>query len=1074
MIEDNVTIKAIAVANGYATSDVVTFTYKVPKFIISYDANGGINGPLSQVKKYGLNLTLSTDTPTRTGFEFNGWAKTADGTVVAYRPGDIYSSEESINLFALWSKADIVYPTVSVKEAEDITTTSARLAGVIDDDGGDSIINRHIVYFEKNNPNAIYTVNADSNFEAIVANLKESTEYWFYATANNSKGYGDSVIGKFKTLNGDNTVPSEFTIISKNITVKPGTATALSYKILPTAAKNKNVIWSSSDESIATVSNDGVITGIKEGIATITGITEVGRLSQICTINVKDASKENVIDLSEWNMVTNTSNKTSNGWNLSTKASDKEGGNIQRAISYLTRWDGPVYESDDEYPALDANDGEFKEICNPLYHVQDIVFIPKRKNSLDNNAIKDAIVKYGAVHASYYSNTSLYNETATTYYSPYASGSGHAVAIVGWDDEYSATNFVRTPAGNGAFICKNSYGTEKGDNGYFYISYYDAGLGIKSFSAAYSGIEDANNYSKIYQYDPLGPTVARNFGAGERLLCANIFPSENDTGIVSDEELAAISFYTVDPGVQCKIYVVENYNKSSDLVNLNNPVINRTIQDAGYHTIKLDTPITISKGNRFAIVVEVINPSGAKQYIEQPFSHYTNANGNANESFFSVDGILWIDVAETQDYKSSNMCIKAFTNTSNTSIMSLNAIDNENRVYSEKATYSVADVLQSGGILNTDFIETTHSLALMSVDIVSEEEIGEEDIIPSIDVGGDIDYLDGGTLPIRYDLRNNNETTTVKNQGEFFNCWAFANIAALESSILKKLNNNIDGGDLDGSIGNEASVTQISFDETDVLIAKNAEKKLTIQTEPINAESSITFVSSDNLVVSVDTGGKIKGVGLGTATITAYCNGLTAECTVMVTAGSAVQSVELSDSEITAEKGKSLLLNYSIYPSDVVNPNVIWKSSNETVCSINENGVITLNSVGTATITVLTEDGQKSDTCQITVRNTDMPCLLTITNNTLQKYRDYLFGQIDIQINNYESKTSAVLYAAIYDSVGKLISLQSKEVNMVYGERSETFEFDLENITSITGEVKIFLWDGKIIKPLSNSTSATW
>lgn len=1082
-IADSITIKAIAIANGYVASDVATFIYKVPKFTVSYDANGGIGGPLSQTKKYGLDLVLSSDVPTRTGFNFNGWTKEANGTIAAYKPGDTYSSEESINLFALWNRIDIAYPTVSVKDAEDITATSAKLSGVVEDNGGDTITNRHIVYFEKNNPDATYTVNVNSNFEAVVSNLKEDTEYWFYAAANNSKGYGESVISKFTTLSTSDAAPSEFSITSKNVSVIVGSSTSLSYKVLPIDAKNKNIIWLSSDESIATVSNDGVITGNKKGTVTITGTTEVGRIVQSCTVNVLESDTRDSIDLSEWNMVTNTSNKTTNGWNLSTKASAQKGGNIQRAVSYLTRWDGPVYEKDDAYPALDADDGELKEIGTPVYHVQDIVFIPKRKTALDNDYIKNAIVKYGAVHSSYYSNSSCYNADYTTHYNPtYGAGQGHAVAIVGWDDEYSANNFVRKPKSDGAFICKNSYGLEKGDGGFFYISYYDASLGIKSFSAAYSGVEDTNNYSKIYQYDPLGPTVAHTFGASDRLLCANVFPAENDGGVASDEELAAVSFYTVDPGVQCKVYVIEDYRESKDLKNINNPVINKTIKDAGYHTIKLDSPITISKGHRFAVVVEIINPSGAKQYVEQPYkgkngtnNYYINAKGNARESFYSIDSTRWIDVADTEDYKSTNMCIKAFTNAKNTNsyAKSLNVIDNENRVYSEQTIYSVDDVLQSGGIFNDDFIESTQTISLMSMDLTNNDS-AEEDIIPSIDIGDDVDYLDGGTLPVKYDLRNANEITAVKNQGKFFNCWAFASIAALESSILKKLNSNTDGGELDGSIGNNVSATNISFSETDIILAKNSQKQLSLQIEPSNAENAVTFISSDNSVVSVDTGGKIKGVGIGKAKVTAYCNDLMTECNVVVTSGAAVQSINLLKKEIVSETGKKLLIDYNIYPLDASNTKVMWQSSNTNVCSVNSNGVVTLNSPGMAVITAITEDGNKTDDCQITVRDANVPCVLTITESTLKKYREYLFGQIDVKLNNYQSATSGMLYVAIYDDSNKLISIQTKEMDIDYGEYNYKFEFDLENITPTTGKVRVFFWNKDILKPLANTEATNW
>ena len=53
---------------------------------------------------------------------------------------------------------------------------------------------------------------------------------------------------------------------------------------------------------------------------------------------------------------------------------------------------------------------------------------------------------------------------------------GHAVLIIGWDDNYSKENFaegIHKPDNNGAYICLNSYGKDYGKNGTFYVSYED-------------------------------------------------------------------------------------------------------------------------------------------------------------------------------------------------------------------------------------------------------------------------------------------------------------------------------------------------------------------------------------------------------------------------------------------------------------------------------------------------------------------------------------------------------------------------------------------------------------------------
>ena len=1069
VIEDDVTIYATPVGSLYGKGKMMSFAYTVPKFTITYHANGGVSEPAVQIKKYGQAVQLSTVVPERSGFVFVGWVKSPNDTSVAYQPGGTYMAEENITLYALWEKEEAAYPTLSVLKAEDITATSACLTGKVEDDGGATILNRYFVYYEKNKPNAKYRVSADADFVAVISNLKENTEYWFYATANNAVGFGDSSIGKFTTLGGQSDEPALFEMLSDHITVTVGAKSAVAYKLLPTTAANKNILWMSADERVASISNDGVITGNSVGTTTVTGITEVGRLQQSCTITVLEGKTTDVLDFSEWNMVTNTSNKSTIGWDLATQADRKQGGNIQRAISYLTRWDGPVWESEDVYPT--GNDGEWKEIGNPLYHVQDVVFIPTRKNALDNDGIKNALMQYGAVHSSYYSTTSLYNADQSTYYSPYGAGNAHAIVIVGWDDNFPAERFVRTPDGPGAFICKNSYGADVGENGFLYISYYDQGLGIKSFSCAYSGVEDAGNYSKIYQYDPLGPTVAESFGAGERLLCANAFP-EDGSVLLEEEQLAAVSFYTCTSGMRCKIYVVTNFTDASSLKYLGAPVIDRTIENAGYHTVKLTDSITLSPGTRFAIVVETIDSATgkARQYIEQPIRYYSKAQAGVNESFYSLDGIRFVDMADTTNYQSTNACIKAFTNIVGETARSIQGVNNESRVCTAPVSYTVEEIIENGGELSEAFITASEDIQLMSD---TDEETVLEDIPSSIEIGNDVDYLDGGVLPESFDLRNANVITSAKNQGAFFNCWAFAAVAALESAVLKKIGEGA-GGELDGSFGEEVSLQGISFVQSGIVIAKGAEQQLSIQTNPVGLYADVIFESSDTTVVTVNTGGKITGVGLGTATITAYCGKLTAQCSIMVTEGAAVTDIALKKTSVTAEQGRKLFLDYTIYPSNAISNDVTWKSSDESICVVNENGVVTLHGIGVATVTATTADGAFSDSCEVNVRSNNLPGLISVQDNTLVKYRDFLYGTVGVKINNYQAQTEGKLYIAVYDADGKFISMQSKPMTMAYDAYDATVDFDLEKISAAEGYVKAFFWDGKNITPLANTAEATW
>ena len=175
----------------------------------------------------------------------------------------------------------------------------------------------------------------------------------------------------------------------------------------------------------------------------------------------------NASDFSEFHMGYQTSNRSSS---TGFDRNYDEGGSLSMAAAYLTRGTGPVYEWQAPYKNLrSAADVSF----SPALKIDEIIFIPERKSALDNQAIKQAVINYGAVSASYVSVEEYYSSDDLSYYLPadYNAGrapvgsspviaTNHAIAIIGWDDNYSKENFVTEPAGNGAFLCKNSWGTE--------------------------------------------------------------------------------------------------------------------------------------------------------------------------------------------------------------------------------------------------------------------------------------------------------------------------------------------------------------------------------------------------------------------------------------------------------------------------------------------------------------------------------------------------------------------------------------------------------------------------------------
>ena len=137
---------------------------------------------------------------------------------------------------------------------------------------------------------------------------------------------------------------------------------------------------------------------------------------------------------------------------------------------------GVLPEEYDEYDELGKISPVIKSENN--IHVQDIVLIPYTAGTTESiENIKQAILDYGALmgivafgSTAYDEGPETYNEETFSLYSPDYQSPNHAICVVGWDDNFSKDNFLTKPEGDGAWIIKNSWGTEWGDNGYFYIS----------------------------------------------------------------------------------------------------------------------------------------------------------------------------------------------------------------------------------------------------------------------------------------------------------------------------------------------------------------------------------------------------------------------------------------------------------------------------------------------------------------------------------------------------------------------------------------------------------------------------
>ncbi len=351
-------------------------------------------------------------------------------------------------------------------------------------------------------------------------------------------------------------------------------------------------------------------------------------------------------DFSENHMKNTLSSSYAEGFDR--RASD--GGNHLMSTAYLVRWSGPIPELEDPY---NAGSTSSPKNLQPVKHVQEVIFVPDRTSATGNDAIKQAVMKYGAIYTTMYYNNAYLAKGKNYYYNGSAT-SNHAVSIVGWVDNYSRSNFYGSasgmPPGDGAFIVKNSWGTLWGESGYFYISYYDSNIGKNC--VVFNNAEPVTNYNSIYQYDPLGWVTSAGYN-NDTAHFANIFAAE------SSQLIQAVGFYTPVKNSQYEIKIYKNVS-STPVDGIFATVKTGTIEDPGYHTIKLSTSVVMEKDEKFSAIVRLKTPGYNYPIpVEIPISGYSSkANALPGQSFVSKDGINWSDI--TMSMPGTNVCIKVY------------------------------------------------------------------------------------------------------------------------------------------------------------------------------------------------------------------------------------------------------------------------------------------------------------------------------------------------------------------------------------------------------------------------------
>ncbi len=313
-------------------------------------------------------------------------------------------------------------------------------------------------------------------------------------------------------------------------------------------------------------------------------------------------------------------------------------GDYMMAVSYLLSWTGPI-----------ANGGG-----EPVKHLQEVHFY----NNSEMDDIKWAIFKNGGVSTSLYAETGgeifeksdYYNRDTDAYYYYGKKKSNHDIVIIGWDDNYPASKFSHKCPGNGAFICQNSWGDNFGDNGVFYVSYYDTNIG--NYSVSYVKLESNKNYDNIYQSDLCGDIGSVGYGM-DTAMAANVYRMR------TDEVVKAVGFYNLNRNTDYEVYIVSNFKNVKSFAE-KTLVASGTLKEKGYFTIPINPTVDTKEGEDVAVIVSFKSKKKKNQIaIEYDGNSLThNVDISDGEGYISPDGNDWERIENKFD---ANVCLKVYT-----------------------------------------------------------------------------------------------------------------------------------------------------------------------------------------------------------------------------------------------------------------------------------------------------------------------------------------------------------------------------------------------------------------------------
>lgn len=417
---------------------------------------------------------------------------------------------------------------------------------------------------------------------------------------------------------------------------------------------------------------------------------------------VKNHGYTKDIDLSEFQLIYNTFYSVTDPFgntvgdsssyiNSETDTYLMHGGDFTYTMSRLAQWISPINESlatypdsTDRYSVPNALSDSLAYTSSP-FHLENVYLVNMTTNADD---VKKMIKEFGAVGTSYYDDSTYYkwdDNGNYTYYENAYSQVNHAIMIVGWDDNYSASNFKQgTPSKDGAWLVRNSWGDYRD---YFWLSYETKS--IQNMTAyAYDAVVD--NYKYNYQLDGglfSGSTSSSNV--------ANTFKVQNKNDGEYDKLKAVNISLTNETNVS---FSIDIYTELTDTSNPTSGTLHENVASGvttyqGIYTIDLeDENVYLKPNTYYSIVVNFekdVNVDTEYAYTNVSSWPMDVVANNYSFTYNEYYGWSTLDAYSFTDGKFANFRLKGFANDAYTLIFNANGgtVSESTRILEDGSSY---------------------------------------------------------------------------------------------------------------------------------------------------------------------------------------------------------------------------------------------------------------------------------------------------------------------------------------------------------------------------------------------------